>query len=133
MSGENKKVNNVNYYIDSISGVYGALLGCQHLDILSPGGYGGSGGSGEQGGTGGSGGKGEGPTVIFGNKMYVGEVSPVPFPKSFLNDNSVHLGQGLIKFPMLNILQAELCLDSRKFCASGWSLLPIQRTDNMNC
>jgi hypothetical protein len=110
MSGENSKVNNVNYYIDGISGAYGALLGRQHPDILSPGGHGGSGGPAEQGGTGGSGGKGEGPTVIFDhstNKKYVGEVSPVPFPKSFLNNSSVHLGQGLIKFPVLNILQAE--------------------------
>jgi hypothetical protein len=44
---------------------------------------------------------GEGPTVIFDhstNKMYVGEVFPVPCPKSFLNNSSVHLGQGLITF-----------------------------------
>jgi hypothetical protein len=71
---------------------------------------------------GGAGGPGEGPTVIFDNstnKMYVGEVSPVPFPKSFLNNNSVHMGQGLILFSVMNILQAELCLDSKKFCANG--------------
>ncbi|KAF8217377.1 ankyrin repeat-containing domain protein [Mycena galopus ATCC 62051] len=63
------------------------------------GGHGGTGGTGHgNGGTGGSGGTGEGPTVIFDhstNKMYADEVSPVPFLKSFLNNNSVHLGQGL--------------------------------------
>jgi hypothetical protein len=109
-------------------------LGRQYHYFLFPGGQGGPGGSGDA--KGGAGGPGEGPTVIFDNstnKTYVGEVSPFPFPKFFLNNNSVHLGQGLIKFPMLNILQAELCLGSRKFCASGWSLLPIQRTDSMNC
>jgi hypothetical protein len=91
MSGENKKVNNINYYIDSISGAYGALLGCQHLDILIPGGHGGPGGTGEQGGTGGSGGKGEGPTVIFDhstNKMYVGEV-PHSFSQSPFSTTAV--------------------------------------------
>jgi hypothetical protein len=103
-----------------IYGAYRALLGRQLYDILSPGGHGGSGGPGHgNGGMGGSGGTGEGPTVIIDNKMYVGEVSHASFPKSFLNNNSVHLGHGLSIFPVLNILQAELCLDSKKFCASG--------------
>jgi hypothetical protein len=64
--------------------VYGAVLRSQHHNILFPGGHGGTGGTGHgNGGTGGSGGTGEGPTVIFDNKMYVGEVSPVPFQSSF--------------------------------------------------
>jgi hypothetical protein len=81
------------------------------------------------GGMGGSGGTGEGPTVIFDNKMYVGEVSPVPFPKSFLNNNSVHLGQGLIKFPVLNILQAELCLSRLKEVLEKWLEFPPDTQD----
>jgi hypothetical protein len=100
---------------------------------LSPGGTGGKGGKG--GVIGGDGGTGEGPTVIFDHstkKMYVCEVSPVPFAKSFLNKNSVHLGQGLITFPVLDIFQAELCLDSKKFCISGWNILLIRRTDSMS-
>jgi hypothetical protein len=108
MSGEGNESNTFNY---NISGVYEAVLRSQHHDISFPGGLGGTGGMAHgNGGTGGSGGTGEGPTVIFDhstNKMYVGEVSRVPFPKSFLNNSSVHLGQGLIKFPVLNILQAE--------------------------
>jgi hypothetical protein len=100
-----QEARTINY---NISGAYEALLGRQHHDIFSLGGHGGSGGPGH--GDGGSGGTGEGPTVNIHNstnKMYVGEVCPVPFPKSFLNNSSVHLGQGLIKFAMLNILQAE--------------------------
>jgi hypothetical protein len=120
-----------------ISGAYKALLPRRHYDILSPGGHGGQGGPGHgNGGMGGSGGTGEGPTVIFDhstNKMYVGEAFPVPFPKSFLNNTSVNLGHGLIKFPVLPIFQAESRLDLKKFCASGWEILPIQRTDSTTC
>jgi hypothetical protein len=62
-------------------------LGRQHHDLLSLGGQGGKGGDG--GVEGGSGGAGEGPTVnydikaveSFSTNMYVGEASPVPFPK----------------------------------------------------
>jgi hypothetical protein len=44
-------------------------MGCQHHDILSPGGHGGPGGKGHgNGGIGGKGGTGEGPKVT----MYVG-------------------------------------------------------------
>jgi hypothetical protein len=82
MSGEGNESNTFNY---NISGVYGAVLRSQNHDILSPGGHGGTGGTGHgNGGTGGSGGTGEGPTVIFDhstNKMYVSEVSSVPFPQ----------------------------------------------------
>jgi hypothetical protein len=57
-------------------------MGCQHYHLLSLGGTGGEGGGG--GINSGGGGMGEGPTVIFDNstnKMYVGEISPVLFPK----------------------------------------------------
>jgi hypothetical protein len=71
----------------------------------------------------GGGGVGEAPTVIFDhstNKRYVGEVFPVPFRKSFLNNNSVNPDPRLIKFLGLNILQAELCPEAEKMC-TGFS------------
>jgi hypothetical protein len=37
---------------------------------------------------------------------------------------------GLLYFSVLNTFQAELHLDSNKFCTSGWSLLLIQKTDS---
>jgi hypothetical protein len=104
---------------------------------LSSGGTGGQGGGG--GIYGGGGGQGQGPTVNFSgvqnltNNMYVGEGPLFLSPKLFLNNSSVNQGQGLIKYPVLNIFEVELCLDSKKFCSSGWSLLLIRRTNNMNC
>jgi hypothetical protein len=80
MSRQANDSKTINY---NISGAYRALYGRQHHDILSSGGHGGPGGPGHgNGGMGGSGGTGEGPTVNIDNstnKMYVHEVSPVPF------------------------------------------------------
>ena len=45
-------------------------------------------------------------------------VSSAPSLEVLLNDSSVIQGDRLFKFPV-KTLQAELCLDSKKFCMNG--------------
>jgi hypothetical protein len=92
---------------------------------------------------GGPGGVGEGPTFNFNrvqnmtNNMYVGDV-PRSFSQSLFSTMVSSAGSlivhsdklELLNFYVLNMFQAELCLDSKKIWASGWGLLLIHRTDS---